>query len=99
MTTSPPGGTAPAISHGRGTSPHAVEKQNHKDRLPSTRNHVLSIGEERTHFQPRAQILMGRRKMLSPKTCRKKSAQRAPNKPSRLWVRPICVAVFHDGSE
>src|SRR5438309_7933988 len=89
----------PAKSQGRGISPQAADRQNHSDRFPSTRNQVLSMGEERSHFQPSAQMLTGRRKMLSPKTCRKKSAQRAPNSPSRLWVRPACVAVFQDGSE
>src|SRR3954447_1187413 len=97
--TSPPGWIAPAISQGRGMRPHAVETQNHSERLPKTRNQVLSMGEERTHFHPSAQTLIGKRKMLSPKTWRKKSAQRAPNSPSRLCVRPAFVAVFQDGSD
>src|SRR3954467_13445643 len=94
----PLGRMEPPISQEEGMSPHAVETQNHRARVPITRNHVLSIGEDRTHFHPSAQMLIGSRKMLTPKSCRKKSAHWVPNKPNKLWVRRPWLAVFQDGS-
>src|SRR5437764_1557574 len=98
MPTMPLGRMEPPISQEEGISPHAVEMQNHNARVPITRNQVLSIGEDRTHFRPSAQMLMGSKKILTPKIWRKKSAHLAPNKPSKLCVRRPWLAVFQEGS-
>src|SRR5438874_8774128 len=89
---------APAISQGRGMSPQAVDTQNQRAKLPSTRNHGLSIGDDRTHFQPSAQMWIGSRNTLMPKICSSRSAHFAPKRPSRLCVCVAAVAVSQEGS-
>src|SRR5256885_7594148 len=95
---SPLGRIAPPISQCRGARPQAAETQNQSARLPHTRNHGLSTGEDRTHFQPSRAVWRGSRKILSPKICSSKSDHTAPNTPRRLWVWETPVAVFHEGS-